>query len=295
MCIRDSICSVADGSGWAISAFMFHLVSANTVKSFAGAGARKSRGSMEDDDAHDEELDDLYYEREEDKYPPAHPNGPRGILVHKNGAREYDNGEDYYDDMGRMFDPQNERGAYRKSKKIRDDGSSDGLLSADLDGISDHDLEQYASDDDSDDEDEEANGGNRGPVFDPAYDSNNMNNGNLGVGYDDQGGYAVDEFGNPVDQFGNPLPVDEYGNPMEVDEYGNPFPNAPVDEFGNPLASPPPVDEFGNPMQEYDDNGNPIQYADDGDFLEPVNEGGEEEFDDFGNPVMQGGEGLTYT
>lgn len=86
----ENKCKVADGCGYAISAFMFHLVSANTVKSFAGAAPPDNNKKNEDDEGDDDvddDLDDLYYETEEDKYPPPHPDGPRGVIINKNGQK----------------------------------------------------------------------------------------------------------------------------------------------------------------------------------------------------------------
>jgi len=142
----ENKCKVANGTGWAISAFMFHLVAANTVKSFAGASAPNNRNRDADDDDVDEELDDLYYEDEDEKYPPHRPEGPRGVIQKKNGEKEFDNGEDYYDDLGRTVDPYNENGNYK-----------DGDSESDDEDFSDLDSEELGDDDDlSDYDDEEA-------------------------------------------------------------------------------------------------------------------------------------------
>lgn len=274
----ESDCKVADGSGWAISAFMFHLVSANTVKSFAAAGAPPSADVDEEEDANDQDLDDLYYENEQDKYPPLNPNGPRGIRIRKNGKREFDNGEEYYDDLGRMRNPNgdDDRGTYRRARKF-DSVASDDLQSADFDGISDHDLDEYASDNDDDDEEEEAKFDEYGNRI---YDPNSMENGHMGVGYE-QEHQEYDEFGNPIayDEFGNPY----YTNPHD----GAPQPEAHYDEYGNAVQLPEDhvsYDEFGNAIL-YDEYGNP--------YLTPVTEENENDqsvdnlaYDEYGNPVQ---------
>jgi hypothetical protein len=262
----ESECKVADGTGWAISAFMFHLVSANTVKSFAAAGPPTSRNVDEQEDANDEDLDDLYYEREEDKYPPPHPNGPRGIVVRKNGKHEFDNGEDYFDDMGRMHNPHGDdedRGDYRRARKFDTIASAD-LNDADLDDISDHDLDQYASD--SDDDDEVV----KEPKFDEKgnriYDPKSTQKGNLGVGYEEEH-VQFDEFGNPLDlqqpyndgyNGGNPAP---YGSPEAMQQQQHHQPYDSYDQQG--LQPEQQYDAYGNAIM-YDEYGNP--------YLAPVTE-----------------------
>jgi hypothetical protein len=273
----ESICKVADGTGWAISAFMFHLVSANTVKSFAAAGAPRNPDD-DGDDANEDDLDDLYYEREEDKYPPPRPGGPRGIVTRKNGKREFDSGEDYYDDMGRMYNPYgdgDDRGGYQRARKF-DTIASEDINEAELDDISDHDLDQYASDsDDDEDNDKKA----KAPKFDEygnrIYDPKVAQQGNLGVGYEEEH-VQFDEFGNPLgpqyDEFGNPL-----GSNQQYEDYGgNPGP------YGGPAAMQhqehQPYDAYDQqgmqqPEQQYDAYGNPIMYDEYGNpYLAPVTE-----------------------
>jgi len=294
-------CTVADGCGHAITAFMFHLISANTVKSFNPPSAPPSRNNEGDDV--DEELDDLYYEDDDDKYPAPRPDGPRGVTLMENGERVYDDGEDYYDDMGRMIDPNDDKGAYQQTKQadVEDDDDLGSLNSADLDDISDGDLSEYESDKEADDDDKDGKAkakkveydefGN--PVFDPdAADEH----GNLGVGYENADQEPqYDEFGNPIepqpqqqyDEFGNPIEpqaqqqYDEFGNPMDpqvqqqYDEFGNPYPQTydeqqQYDGYGQPCdpqqAPAAGVDEFGNPLppqeqQQYDEFGNPLPSA----------------------------------
>jgi hypothetical protein len=234
---QENDCKVADGCGWAISAFMFHLLAANTVKSFPIAKApnhqpnrrNKNRNKKNDDDYNDDDddddLDDLYYENEADKYPPLNPDGPRGVHIDKNGGQSFDDGEDYYDDMGRMIDNNDKRGKYQRA-----DDEDDG---ADLDDISDHDLDQYASDNDDDEDDmdnnratkttrqakpNEANGNH---VFDPDAIEQT---GNLGVGYENENpefGREYDDGTNDHQHYDNSTIFDEYGNPMprEDDNY----------------------------------------------------------------------------
>lgn len=224
-------CKVADGSGYAITAFMLHLVAANTVKSFNPPSAPPARRRGGDDaDEIEEELDDLYYEDEDDKYPPFHPDGPRGVTVKKNGERVYNDGEDYYDDLGRMIDPNDDKGAYQQTKQAEDEES---LNSADLDDISDGDLEDYASDNDEEsprqEYDEDGN-----PIFDP---DSAEEHGNLGVGYEDEEA-QYDEFDNPID-----LHLVEEVQP-QFDEYNNA--TEPRMEYGEP----------DDPVDQYDYNGN---------------------------------------
>lgn len=229
----ENACKVADGSGWAISAFMFHLVSANTVKSFAAAAPK--RGMEEEEDLNDEELDDLYYENEADKYPPPHPDGPRGVIIGKNGQRTYDNGDDYYDDKGRLIDPYNER-------RVRgDDPEQKGLLYDDdeLEDISDHDLEDYAESDDSDDDEEEE--AQYDDFGNPIYHPDNHHLGNLGVGYENNEA---------------PVQYDEYGNPLVVDYHPHqqqPFSGDDVDESGNPIHYYDPHPHDGTNDNDNDD------------------------------------------
>lgn len=281
----DNDCKVADGCGWAISAFMFHLVAANTVKSFAAPNAPASKRSPKkaannDDDEYDddedddnEDLDDLHYENESDKYPAPHPDGPRGVVADKDGIKEYDDGEDYYNEMGRLISG-DEQGDYKRTRKADNDDE-------DLDDISDHDLENYASDDE-DDENGKATkkkqyDQNGNPIFDPdAIDQT----GNLGVGYQGDDGTsreAYDEHGNRLRRFddnGHPIyngDVDEYGNPVprhhhhqNVDDFGNPVQSHFVDEFGNPVVSQQQqqYDDFGH--QELDEYGNHMYSDNDG-------------------------------
>jgi len=270
----ENNCKVADGSGYAITAFMFHLIAANTVKSFNPPSAPPSKNSNGDDDV-DEELDDLYYEDDDDKYPPFHPDGPRGVTIKEDtGARLYDDGEDYYDDLGRMIDPRDDKGAYRSTKRADDDDDSD-LNSADLDDISDGDLDEYASDDD----DEEAHKPKQeydeygNPIFDPNAAEEH---GNLGVGYENEAAEdpQYDEFGNPIiidehpqkqadyDEFGQPYDTkttspeqqqyDEFlGQPYD-DTTTSPAQQQQYDEYGQPYdaTTPTQYDEFGNPLPE---------------------------------------------
>jgi hypothetical protein len=263
----DNKCKVADGCGWAISAFMFHLLAANTVKSVAAPSAPPPKRNTNSDDGDDDEdeiddLDDLYYDNEENKYPPPHPDGPRGVVVDKNGIKEYDDGEDYYNEMGRLI-PDDERGDYQRARKA--DNEDD-----DLDDISDHDLDEYASDNEEDELDENGNKRSKSkPQYDeygnPIYDPDTIDQtGNLGVGYDDNDSRAhteYDEHGNRVQRY------DAHGNPIyyddEVDEFGNPIPSRGVDEYGN--SKPDQVDEFGNPVysdqqSSYDDFVNASQH-----------------------------------
>jgi hypothetical protein len=60
-------CKVAQGSGYAISTFMFWLVCANTVKSMGAAS--DTPGEDDDSALGDEDDGELYYETEEAKYP----------------------------------------------------------------------------------------------------------------------------------------------------------------------------------------------------------------------------------
>lgn len=305
----ENDCKVADGCGWAISAFMFHLLAANTVKSFAAPSPKPAPKRQNEDgeeiDDDDEELDDLYYEDEEEKYPPPHPDGPRGVTTDKHGVKEFDNGEDYYTDLGRLK-TDDEKGDYEGAPKGEDHDVDDDndLDDDDLDDISDHDLEEYASDDDDDDDEVKKHRQPKQqynqfgePIFDPEATDRN---GNLGVGYENENSHnkkqQYDEFGNPihqyVDEHGNP--VDEHGNSVDehtqhyVDEHGN-----AVDEHGNAVDAHKQhyVDEHGNPVDEF---GNPIPYDDQQHFDEFVNphpyahpQHGDDSHpvDVFGNPI----------
>jgi hypothetical protein len=202
---QENDCKVADGCGWAISAFMFHLLAANTVKSFPMANAptsspkrrgRNKKNNDEYEESEDEdEFDDLYYENEDDKYPPFHPDGPRGVTIDKDGLRTFDDGEDYYNDMGRLVDP------YAKPKPRSEE--------EELEDISDHDLDQYGSDNEEEDDDKyDENDPNqtrsREPQRDPygnlIFDPDAIEEtGNLGVGYEDEDdGYTfADDRTNP--------------------------------------------------------------------------------------------------
>jgi hypothetical protein len=225
-------CKVADGCGYAISAFMFHLLSANTVKSFAAASppdSNRNNDNDEGDDDIDDDLDDLYYENEEDKYPPPRPEGPRGVIIKKNGQKEFDNGEDYYDDFGRMIDPNDGRGAYKEAKKEEDDDDLRDIENIDDDDLEGYNSEEFMSDEEGEyDSDEEARKtkkkhdqerqrqydefGNPIPYF-PAEDQN----GSLGVGYE----HEEEGLNNPhYDDFGNPI-LGEYRN-QQQDEFGTP-------------------------------------------------------------------------
>ena len=274
----ENNCKVADGSGYAITAFMFHLIAANTVKSFNPPSAPPSKNRNGDDDV-DEELDDLYYEDDDDKYPPFHPDGPRGVTIKEDtGARLYDDGEDYYDDLGRMIDPRDDKGAYRSTKRADDDDSD--LNSADLDDISDGDLDEYASDNDDDEEapkqeyDEYGN-----PIFDPDAAEEH---GNLGVGYENEAPEdpQYDEFGNPIiideqadyDEFGQPY--DTKTTTTEQQQYDE-FLGQPYDDTTTAPAQQQQYDEYGQPYDaatQYDEFGNPLPYG---------------EVDEYGNPVTQ--------
>lgn len=214
----ENQCKVADGSGWAISAFMFHLVAANTVKSFAGASAPSSRNNSGDDDDVDEELDDLYYEDEDEKYPPHRPEGPRGVIQKKNGEREFDNGEDYYDDLGRMVDPYNEHGNYR-------DGSG-----SDDEDLSDLDSDDLGSDEDGDelsdyDDEEVAYRNGQGDLL----DDQDHDNGNLGVGYEQE------QQDRQYDEYGNTLPAH---SEQQFDDYGNQDQNQGYEQDANASTDP---------------------------------------------------------
>lgn len=248
----ENACKVADGSGWAISAFMFHLVSANTVKSFAQAGPKQSSALVdEEEDLDDEELDDLYYEHEDDKYPPHRPEGPRGVILGPNGEHEYDDGENYYDSLGRMIDPYGERRTQYQDHPDNDEG---------LDDISDHDLEAYASDDEGPAYDEDGN-----PIWDP-----DAEHGNMGVGYENEEEVpqppAVDEFGNPIEDVNQLVlaeeqqqqqqPVDHFddeGQLMAYDNQGETPPDGQLVAYEEKEAAQ--VDEFGNPILPIQDGG----------------------------------------
>ena len=217
----------------------------------------------------------------------------------EDGSRAYDDGEDYYDDMGRMIDPNDNKGAYRQTKQADVDNDDDkSFNSVDLDDISDGDLSDYASDKEDDDDDKNEKDKDKkkkqaeydafgNPVFDPdAADEH----GNLGVGYENMNQETqYDEYGNLIpaksqqqyDEFDNPIEsqpqFDEFGNPYQQDDQQR------YDEFGNPIETPHQYDEFGS--QQYDEFGNPIetqlQYDE---FGNPYAQDGQQ-YDEFGNPM----------
>lgn len=140
-------CKVADGCGWAISAFFLHLLCANTVKSFPGPNPRpnpadKNKGPPTIDDVYDE----LYYDNENDKYQQAPlPDGQkRGVIINEQGEPEFDDGEDYFDELGNYIDPDK-----KDSNNINDEQRRQR-------GDNDDDDDEYTYGSDDDDEFEES-------------------------------------------------------------------------------------------------------------------------------------------
>jgi hypothetical protein len=259
---QENDCKVADGCGWAISAFMFHLLAANTVKSFPMANApqarpkRRGRNKKNDDEyeeAEDEdEFDDLYYENEDDKYPPFHPDGPRGVTIDKDGIRTFDDGEDYYNEMGRMVDPN----AIPKQRSEEEE----------LEDISDHDLDQYASDNeegggDEYDENDPDQTRSRQPQRDdfgnPMFDPDAIEEtGNLGVGYENEedGFTYADDRTNPQG----------YDNQTVYDDDNYSYPAQDHDAYSqyiDPVSQEQDAYSQYDNATVYDDYGHPMEHS----------------------------------
>jgi hypothetical protein len=259
---KENDCKVADGCGWAISAFMFHLLAANTVKSFPVASPpkpkrprnRRNRNNNPDDNDDDDDDDDLYYETEEDKYPPKRPEGPRGVKIDKDGVRSFDDGEDYYNDLGEMIDPYDPEGLNKKQSRRTNDEEDDDYDDEDLDDVSDHDLEDYASDNEEDDDEFDDEGRPKKTKRTPQYDVN----GNI-IDTDDDGeetmyNVDIDDQTHATRQTAQPPPqqYDTYGNPIYdpdmIAERGNlgvgyedvdHDVDVHYDEYGQPVAAVP--------------------------------------------------------
>ena len=288
---KEYDCKVADGCGWAISAFMAHLMAANVVKSFPIANPpkkprnRRNRNNNQDDDDDDDDDDDLYYETEEDKYPPKRPEGPRGVKIDEDGVRTFDDGEDYFNDMGEMIDPYDPEGLNKKKSRRTDDDDYDD---EDLDDVSDHDLEEYASDNEDDDGDafndgDQSRKTNKAPQYDangnPIYTNDDEEETMYNVDIDDQT-QATRQSSQPQPQY------DMYGNPIYdpdmIAERGNlgvgyeDEEDIHFDEYGQPVQSqyPPKYNDGRSSM------GN-VSY--DGQQQHPPQQEDISGFDDFGN------------
>lgn len=289
---QENDCKVADGCGWAISAFMFHLLAANTVKSFPLANPpkqkrprnRRNRNNAHNDEDEDDDYDELYYETEEDKYPPKRPEGPRGVKIDKDGVRTFDDGEDYYNDMGEMIDPYDPDGANKK--KSRQTGDDDDEYDEDLDDVSDHDLEEYASDNEDEDDDDDVDfndedrtrKSNKAPKYDangnPIYDDDED---------EDMYNVDVDDETQATRQTAQQQQYDMYGNPIYdpdmIAERGNLGVGYEDEDDINSQAHRNEIlyDEYGQPIQQ------PSKYnnVDDEQLRQPKEQ--ISEYDDFGN------------
>jgi hypothetical protein len=98
---KENHCKVAAGSGYAISAFMFWLSTANTVKSMGGAmpksknnNRRRNRNNKNEED--EDDVDDLYYEDDSQKYPLPETT--------PEGRKRYADAEEYANDTEKAFD-----------------------------------------------------------------------------------------------------------------------------------------------------------------------------------------------
>jgi hypothetical protein len=266
---QENDCKVADGCGWAISAFMFHLLAANTVKSFPIANPPKQKRPWNrrnrnadpgHDDDDDDDDDDLYYETEEDKYPPKRPEGPRGVKIDKDGVRTFDDGEDYFNDMGEMIDPYDPEGLNKKKSRRTDDEDYDD---EDLDDLSDHDLEEYASDNDDDDDDVYNEDRTRKSNKTQQYDANGnpiyIDDDEVETMYD----IDVDDATQGTRQTLPPQQYDAHGQPIfdpdMVAERGNLGVGYDDDVNDNDVY----FDEYGRPVPPYPGNGvNGVVYED---------------------------------
>jgi hypothetical protein len=195
-------CKVADGCGWAISCFFFHLMAANSVKNFPEPRPPQPPKGENDDDNHryapsiDEVYDELYYDNESDKYPPLLPDGgKRGVIYNEDGQPEFDAGEDYFDDMGRYIGEPNKPHDVDTQRHSNNDDQEDGSEYTDF-SYDSFDHSEYDPDNEdyetwkkrqedrtarlntkSDDEE----------YIDPqdrVFPLNEENNGNIGVGYE---------------------------------------------------------------------------------------------------------------
>lgn len=127
-------CKVAQGGGWAISAFLFWIVCANTVKSMAAADFDDYDNDDPDrdyyDDAPTEDGQDLYYETEEAKYAKPEPRA-------------------YVDDS--EFDNDDEDGAFLNTPREFDEESEHREVMED----EAYDSDEWETDTERTDEDEE--------------------------------------------------------------------------------------------------------------------------------------------
>lgn len=210
----DNRCKVAAGSGYAITTLMFWLSSCNTVKSIGGAMPKppkdpnrpkrrrpwSRRKKSDDDEDIEQDMADLYYENEEDKYPIPE--------CTPEGRKRYAAAAAFADDT----DPQ----ANMQQREDSDDSDSDD---------SDDDS------DDSDDSDEDSETKGRDGVM---YDKNAGRDGLMhGNGHTDDG-YGNNGYNNNYDQGPHGqdgIEMGEYGGQAgEAPEYGEGYNHGQYDQ-----------------------------------------------------------------
>jgi hypothetical protein len=160
---KDNVCKVAEGSGYAISCFMFYLVTANTVKSMG----QPPPDNMADDDD-DDKGDHLWYNDDDERY--GRRGGGNGRSRRRRGDDDDENGSFFVnqeaqrddDDDDDQFDDGDERDG-RKHRNKRNDDDDDDSDDDDDDGDEDA-FEDFDDEFDDDDDNNNRNTKNRSSV-----------------------------------------------------------------------------------------------------------------------------------
>jgi uncharacterized membrane protein YgcG len=155
---KDNVCKVAEGSGYAISCFMFYLVTANTVKSMG----QPPPDNMADDDD-DDKGDHLWYNDDDERYGRRGGNVPRSRRSRRGDDDDDDENGSFFVDREKQddddeYDDGDERSGRKNRNKRNDDDDDDD--SNDSDDDDDEGEDAFEDFDDEFDEDDDNNNRN---------------------------------------------------------------------------------------------------------------------------------------